>query len=70
MNPEYVRQAFEMFLSWVRVFLAAAIAVYTTTGVADWQAMFNAGMAACLPVILRFLDPMDKNYGRGAGEDV
>ena len=68
MNQEVTRQLFEMLLSWLRVFLAAAIAVYSTTGRADWNTMANAGFAAVIPVILRWLDPMDKNYGRGAGE--
>lgn len=68
MSNEQMRQALEMFLSWARVFLAAAIAVYSTTGVADWSMMFNAGMAAVLPVVLRWLDPMDKTYGRGSGD--
>ena len=68
MNKEVSRQLFEMLLSWLRVFLAAAIAVYTATGQANWQDMANAGMASVIPMVLRWLDPMDKAYGRGAGE--
>lgn len=66
MTPEQMRQALEMVLSWLRVFAAAALAIYGATGRADWDTMFNAGMAAVLPVILRWLDPMDKMYGRGS----
>ena len=69
MTPEQMRQGLEMLLSWFRVFAAAALAIYGTTGDLNWQAMFNAGMAAVVPVIIRFLDPMDKMYGRGAGGD-
>lgn len=68
MTKEQLRQAIEMFLSWVRVFLAASLALYSATGVLDWNALGNAGFAAVLPVILRWLDPMDKVYGRGVGE--
>jgi len=65
-TPEQMRQGLEMLLSWLRVFAAAALAIYGSTGRADWNSMFNAGMAAVVPVILRWLDPMDKMYGRGS----
>lgn len=63
MSNEQRRQAVEMLLSWGRVFLAAAIALYGS-GVTAPQALWNAGLAAVIPVILRWLDPMDKTYGR------
>lgn len=66
MTPEQMRQALEMALSWLRVFAAAALAIYGSTGLVDWNAMCNAGLAAVIPVILRWLDPMDKMYGRGS----
>ena len=64
MSHEQIRQAVEMFLSWFRVFLAAIIA-QAIAGVNDWQMLLNAGLAAVLPVVLRWLDSDDKVYGRG-----
>lgn len=66
MNQDTLRQALEMALSWIRVFLAASLAVYSTTGVWDLQLMANAGIAALLPVVLRWLDAGDPIYGRGS----
>lgn len=66
MKPDYIRQALEMALSWIRVFLAASLAVYSTTGIWDLQLMANAGIAAMLPMVLRFLDSGDPTYGRGS----
>lgn len=49
--------------SWARSFLAAALATYLAVG---WepQAVLNAGVAAVLPVILRWLNPNDTAFGR------
>jgi len=63
MNPEKLRQGLEMGLSWGRVFLAAMTAQYMA-GITDWSMLLNAGLAAVLPVVLRWLDPDDKVYGR------
>ena len=68
MTTEQMRQATEMVLSWVRVFLAASLAVWMATGTFDWSSMWQAGAAAVLPVIIRFLDPQDKAYGRVGDE--
>ena len=57
-----------MGLSWLRVFMAGLVA-QMMTGYDSPQMLLNAGLAAVLPVILRWLDPMDKVYGRGAGGD-
>jgi len=65
MKEKQVRQAIEMILSWSRVFLAASLAVWYASGVFDFDAMWKAGIAACLPVIIRYLDSADKVYGRG-----
>jgi hypothetical protein len=65
MTQEYIRQALEMALSWIRVFAAASLAVYSVTGIWDLQLMANAGIAALLPMVLRFLDSGDPTYGRG-----
>lgn len=48
--------------SWARSFLASAIAVYMA-GVTDPKAIAGAGLAAVLPVILRYLNPNDANFG-------
>jgi len=58
------REALEMALSWGRVFLAAVLA-QLVAGVSDWSIALNAGAVAVLPVIIRYLDPQDKVYGRG-----
>ena len=63
MNPEQLRQAIEMLLSWARVFSAAIVAQYMA-GITDWSMLLNAGLAAVLPVVLVWLDPDDQRYGR------
>lgn len=59
------RQALEMALSWLRVFVAAVLA-QLAAGVSDWRIALNAGVCALLPVLIRWLDPQDRTYGRGA----
>lgn len=51
-----------MAASWGRSFLAASIAVYMA-GVTDPKAIASAGLAAVLPVILRWLNPNDSSFG-------
>ena len=51
-----------MAASWARSFLAAAIAVYMS-GNHDPKAIAGAGLAAVLPVILRWLNPNDSAFG-------
>ena len=51
--------------SWGRSFLAAVIAMYLA-GVTDWKALFGAGLAAVLPVVLRWLNPKDSSFGVGS----
>ena len=65
MTQEQMRQATEMLLSWVRVFVAASLAVWMAKGSFDLDSMWQAGIAAVLPVIVRWLDVDDKVYGRG-----
>jgi hypothetical protein len=48
--------------SWGRSFLAASLACYLA-GVTDPKALLHAGLAAVLPVILRWLNPKDKSFG-------
>jgi hypothetical protein len=64
MRAETKRQALEMGLSWFRVF-AAAILAQAMAGVNDPKILLNAGLAAVVPPLLRWLDVDDKVYGRG-----
>jgi hypothetical protein len=50
-----------MAASWGRSYIAAALAVYMAGG--DIKAMAMGGVAAVVPVILRFLNPADKSFG-------
>ena len=52
-----------MLASYVRSFIAAGLAVYMA-GVTDPKAIFSAGLAAILPVLMRWLNPNDTVYGR------
>jgi hypothetical protein len=54
-------QAKAMAASWGRSYIAAALAVYMAGG--DIKAMAMGGVAAIVPVILRWLNPADKSYG-------
>ena len=51
-----------LLASWARSFLAASIAVYLA-GVTDPKAIAMAGLAAVLPVVLRWLNPKDSAFG-------
>jgi hypothetical protein len=51
-----------LLASWARSFLAAGIAVYMA-GVTDPEAIGMAGLAAVLPVVLRWLNPKDSAFG-------
>jgi hypothetical protein len=55
-------QAKAVLASWARSFLAASIAVYMA-GVTDPKAIGAAGLAAVLPVVLRWLNPKDTAFG-------
>lgn len=51
-----------MAASWARSFMAAGIAVYMS-GNSDPKAIAGAGLAAVLPVVLRYLNPKDTAFG-------
>lgn len=51
--------------SWLRSFIAAGLAVFMA-GVTDPKAIFMAGTAAVVPVILRYLNPKDSDFGVNA----
>jgi hypothetical protein len=48
--------------SWGRSFIASCIAVYMA-GISDPKAIAGAGLAAVLPVVLRYLNPNDASFG-------
>ena len=52
-----------MLASYARSFIAASLAVYMA-GVTDPQAILSAGIAAIVPVLMRWLNPNDQVYGR------
>lgn len=62
-NPQ---EMIEMLLSWGRVFLAASLTYAAGTGSYDLHGMGIAGLAAIVPVVIRWLDPNDPTYGKGA----
>jgi hypothetical protein len=57
-----MKNAKAMAASWIRSFLAASVACYLA-GVTDPKALINAGVAALLPVIIRWLNPKDSAFG-------
>ena len=46
--------------SWLRSYIAAALAVYMSGG--DLQAMAMGGVAAVVPVFIRYLNPNDAAF--------
>ena len=48
--------------SWARSFLAGGLAVYST-GNTDLKDIAAAGLAALIPVILRWINPNDSAFG-------
>ncbi|CAB4163354.1 hypothetical protein UFOVP802_19 [uncultured Caudovirales phage] len=50
--------------SWLRSFIAASLTLYMA-GVSDPMMLLNAGLAAVVPVIMRWLNPADTTFGRG-----
>ena len=55
----------KMAASWGRSFLAASLACYMS-GITDPKLILSAGIAAILPVLMRYLNPNDAAYGRKA----
>jgi hypothetical protein len=47
--------------SWLRSYVAAALAVYMSGG--DLKAMAMGGVAAIVPVIIRYCNPNDAAFG-------
>lgn len=51
-----------LIASWARSFMAASLAVYMA-GESDPKTIAMAGVAAILPVVLRWLNPNDVAFG-------
>ena len=49
--------------SYLRSFLGAVIALYMS-GITDPKVLVNAGVAAIIPTLLRYLNPKDPAFGR------
>jgi len=56
-----MEQAKAIAASWARSYIAAALAVYMAGG--SLQQMAMGGVAALVPVILRWLNPADHAFG-------
>jgi hypothetical protein len=56
------KQVKAIALSYVRVFIAAILALYLA-GERDLGMLWEAGVAAILPPLLRWLNPNDPAYG-------
>lgn len=57
-----MKEAKALAASWARSFLAASTALIAI-GETDPKAILTAGMAAVIPVILRWLNPKDAAFG-------
>jgi len=57
------KQVKEVIYSYARVFAAAVIALYLA-GERDLSMLWQAGVGAVLPPLLRWLNPADTTYGR------
>ena len=53
-----------MFASYGRSFAGAVLALYMS-GVTDPRLLINAGLAAIVPPLIRWLNPKDPSFGRG-----
>ncbi len=58
-----MKEAKALLASWGRSFVAASLALYMA-GETDPKKLGMAGLAAILPVVLRWLNPNDAAFGR------
>ena len=61
-----MKEAKLLAASWGRSFATAALTCYITWGSLNWRMMMNSGLAAVVPVILRWLNPNDAAFGKKA----
>jgi len=69
------KQSKSVLASWGRSFLAACLAQFIALGggafdfgADGWKAILASGIAAVVPVIIRWLNPEDASFGIGARE--
>lgn len=62
MDKVLTPQVKAMLASWSRSFIAAALALYTA-GETDPAVLLNAGIAAVVPVIIRYFNKKDAAFG-------
>jgi hypothetical protein len=55
-----------LLASYGRSVIAAVVAVYST-GNTNPEDLFKAGLAALIPVLIRYVNPKDLAFGRGNG---
>jgi hypothetical protein len=67
------KQQQALFASWGRSFLAACLAQFIALGGGAFdlgtdgiKSVVAAGLAAIVPVVIRWLNPKDKSFGTGA----
>ena len=58
-----MNEAKSMLASWARSFLAAGLTLYMA-GETDPKTLFMGAAAAIVPVILRWLNPDDRAFGK------
>lgn len=68
-------QAKRLIWSYARVFVATVLALFLADGadafsisIADLRTWLAAGIAAVLPPLIRYLNPADTAFGRGADQ--
>ena len=49
--------------TWIKTFVAAALATYMAVGL-DLEAIVNAALAATIPSIINWLNPKYERYGK------
>ena len=59
-----MKDAKAIVASWLRSYIAAALAVYMSGG--DLKAIAMGGVAAVVPVIIRYCNPNDAAFGSKA----
>lgn len=57
-----MKEAKSLAASWLRSFIAASLTLYMA-GITDPKMLFNAGLAAIVPVIMRWINRADTSFG-------
>ena len=57
-----------ILLSYLRTFVASSLAVFAS-GVTEPKAIFYAGLISIIGPLLRWLNPEDKTFGKGAQDE-